>query len=279
MAMHRDDPTAVSHESSPAARGGAGSYIEGELGAFYLLALLADIEPRGLPGARIQRVRYQGVDQGFSLDDLVIHGTSHAGEMLLEIQSKRTISFAPKDTVFEEVCRQVARNAAQDVPEDRHRLAVATQRTSRAISGPYQDVLEWARKAATGAEFFSRLAAKGVSGPDMRKFSGTFRTNLVAAGVADDDNAIWRFVRRFLILEFDFESSAPLARTHGLFVARQILAPGDTPRAEALWSNLIEISIERAKAGGFVERAELRGLLSDRGFRLSGDRNFSVARL
>lgn len=88
MAMHRDDPTAVSHESSPAARGGAGSYIEGELGAFYLLALLADIEPRGLPGARIQRVRYQGVDQGSSLDDLMIHGTSRAGEMLLEIQSK-----------------------------------------------------------------------------------------------------------------------------------------------------------------------------------------------
>ena len=279
MAMHRDDPTTVSHESSPAARGGAGSYIEGELGAFYLLALLADIEPRGLPGARIQRVRYQGVDQGFSLDDLVIHGTSNAGEILLEIQSKRTISFAPKDTVFEEVCRQIARNTAQDVPEDRHRLAVATQRTSRAISGPYQDVLEWARKAAAGAEFFSRLAAKGVSGLDMRKFAGTFRANLVAAGVADDDNAIWRFVRRFLILEFDFESSAPLARTHGLVVARQILAPGDTPRAEALWSNLIEISLERAKAGGFVERAELRGLLSDRGFRLSGDRNFSVARL
>ncbi|WP_294991025.1 hypothetical protein [uncultured Stenotrophomonas sp.] len=277
--MHRDDPTAVSHESSPAARGGAGSYIEGELGAFYLLALLADIEARGLPGALIQRVRYQGVDQGFSLDDLVIHGTSHAGEMLLEIQSKRTISFSPKDTLFEEVCRQVARSTAQGIPEDRHRLAVATQRTSRAISGPYQDVLEWARKAATGAEFFSRLAAKGVSGPDMRKFAGTFRANLLAAGVADDDDAIWRFVRRFLILEFDFESSAPLARTHGLFVAGLILAPQDAPRAEALWSNLIEISLERAKVGGFVERVELRRLLSDRGFQFAGDRDFSVPRL
>ncbi|WP_203323070.1 ATP-binding protein [Pseudoxanthomonas beigongshangi] len=277
--MHRDDPTAVRNESSPAARGGAGAYIEGELGAFYLLALLADIEPRGLPGSRIQRVRYQGVDQGFLLDDLVIHGTSHTGEMLLEIQSKRTISFAPKDTVFEDVCRQAFRSAAQGIPEDRHRLAIATQRTSRAISGPYQDVLEWARKAATGAEFFSRLAAKGVSGLDMRKFAGTFRANLVAAGVADDDDAIWRFFRRFLILEFDFESSAPLARTHGLFVARQILAPGDAPRAEALWSNLVEISLERAKAGGFVERVELRGLLSDRGFRFAGDRDFSVPRL
>src|SRR3546814_10408304 len=96
----------------------------------------------------------------------------------------------------------------------------------------------------------------------MRKFAGTFRANLVAAGVADDADAIWRFVRRFLILEFDFESSAPLARTHGLFVARLILAPRDAPRAEALWSNLIEISLERAKAGGFVERVELRRLLS-----------------
>src|SRR3546814_3662627 len=90
---------------------------------------------------------------------------------------------------------------------------------------------------------------------------------------------LWRFVRRFLILEFDFESSAPLARIHGLFVARLILAPRDAPRAEALWSNLIEISLERAKAGGFVERVELRRLLSDRGFQFAGDRDFSVPRL
>src|SRR3546814_16155010 len=107
-----------------------------------------------------------------------------------------------------------------------------------AISGPYQCVLEWARKAATGAEFFSRLAAKGVSGPDMRKFAGTFRANLVAAGVADDADAIWRFVRRVLILEFAFESSAQLARTPGPFVARLILAPRGAPRPEGRWSTL-----------------------------------------
>src|SRR3546814_11465698 len=58
-----------------------------------------------------------------------------------------------------------------------------------------------------------------------------------------------------------------------------ILAPRDAPRAEALWSNLIEISLERAKAGGFVERVELRRLLSDRGFQFAGDRDFSVPRL
>src|SRR3546814_16065361 len=90
MAMNRDDPTAVSHEASPAARGGAGSYIDGELGAFSLLALLADIDPRGLPGALIQRVRYHGVDQGCSLDSVGIHESSYSGALLLEIQSHTT---------------------------------------------------------------------------------------------------------------------------------------------------------------------------------------------
>ena len=276
--MSRNDLTTSSDESSPAARGPAGAYIEGELGAFYLLALLADIEPRGLPGARLGRVRYQGVDQGFALDDLVIQGSGSSGPMLLELQSKRTITFAPSDRVFAEVCQQLARTSDQGIPEDRHRLAVATQRTSKAISGPYQDVLEWARKAANGAEFFRRVGAKGVSGPDMRKFAETFRANLVDAGVANHDEDVWRLVRRFSILEFDFESSAPLARTLALVVAKQILAPGDATRVEALWSNLIEVSLERAKSGGYFERTELREILTDRGFAFSGDRNHSAAR-
>lgn len=276
--ISNDEASSASRGSSPAGRGGAGVYIEGELGAFYLLALLADIEPRGLPGSRIQRVRFQGVELGYSLDDLVVHGMSNAGETLLEIQSKRTVSFSPKDAVFKDVCTQIARSSGHGIPEERHQLAVATQRTSQAISGPYQDVLEWARTAESGAEFFRRLAAKGVAGLEMRRFGETFRVNLVEAGVADDDNAIWRFVRRFLIMEFDFESGAPLARTYALSIARQILAPEDVTLADALWSNLIEISLERAKTGAAIERAELRGVLVDRGFRFAGDRDLSTAR-
>lgn len=86
--------------SSPAGRGGAGVYVEGELGAFYLLAMLADSEPRGLPGTRSTRVALQGADRGFALDDLILHGSTGAGETLLEIQSKRTITFAAKDPLF-----------------------------------------------------------------------------------------------------------------------------------------------------------------------------------
>jgi hypothetical protein len=264
--------------SSPVGRGGAGFYIEGELGAFYLLAMLAGAEARGMPGAVLNRVRFQGADAGYALDDLVLHGTGSTGATMLEIQSKRTIKFSPKDPLFEDVCGQIARTAPRDaVADERHLLAVATQRTSHRISGPYQDVLQWASAAEDGTAFFARLASDGASA-DMRQFTATFRSNLVAHAVADDEDVLWRLLRRFRIMEFDFESSAPLARTHALLLARLSLEAADAPRAEALWANLIEISLATARMGGSLDRATLRATLAGRGFLLAGQRDFAPAR-
>ncbi|MDR6670212.1 hypothetical protein [Rhizobium sp. 1399] len=264
--------------SSPVGRGGAGTYIEGELGAFYLLQMLAGSEARGLPNARIQEVQFQGGDEGYALDDLIVHGSSHKGSSLLEIQSKRTIKFSPKDAIFQSVCEQIVRSAPGDKPSDRHLFAVAAERTSFAISGPYQDVLAWAQVAKTGAQFFERLRLKGVASDAMRDFAQTFRANLIDQGITDDDETIWGIVRRFLILEFDFESAAPMARAHSLALAAHVLAPEDAARAEALWSNLIELVIKTGKTGGSISRAELPKLLTDRGFRLAGNRNYALSR-
>ncbi|MCI5041050.1 MAG: AAA family ATPase [Donghicola eburneus] len=264
--------------SSPVGRGGAGTYIEGQLGAYYLLQMLAGSDARGLPNARIERVQLQGENEGYALDDLIVHSVSDKGTSLLEIQSKRTIRFSPKDTIFQDVCGQIVRSNPAQKLTDRHLLAVATQRTSFAISGPYQDVLEWARRAESGVQFFARLALPGVASEEMRSFAKAFRSNLVAHGVADEDEAVWAIFRRFMILEFDFESAAPEAKAHALTLARQVLAPDDATRAEALWSNLIEIVIETGKAGGSVTRQSLTERLTTRGFHLVGDQNFSLAR-
>ena len=269
----------IGRGSSPASRGGAGVYIEGELGAYYLLALLAGTEARGMPGVKITSVRFQGVDQGYAMDDLILEGAGSTGDALLEIQSKRDISFSSKDATFAEVAAQVARSQLRNVPEDRHLLAVATQRQSKSISGPYQDVLSWARAAESSRDFFGRVGAKGVGSDPMRTFIATFRANLIAAGLADDENIIWKLLRRFAILVFDFESTAPLARLHALALARQVLADEDFSRAESLWSGLIEISIAIGKVGGAIGREELRSKLVERGYRLAGDRDYRSARL
>ena len=240
--------------------------------------MLADSDARGLPDARIERVQLQGEDEGYALDDLVIHGISDKGTAILEIQSKRTIRFSPEDPIFKSVCEQIVRSNPAQKPTDRHLFAVATQRTSYSISGPYQDVLEWARKAESGSQFFARLALKGVASKEMRNFAKAFRDNLVAHGVEDDDEVIWSFFRRFMILEFDFESGAPESKAHALTLARQVLSPEDVTRAEALWSNLIEIAIETGKAGGSITRQSLIEALKARGFHLAGTQNFALAR-
>ena len=264
--------------SSPVGRGGAGTYIEGQLGAYYLLQMLAGSDARGLPNARIERVQLQGENEGYALDDLIVHGVSEQGTALLEIQSKRTIRFSPKDSIFQAVCEQIVRSNPVQKPTDRHLLAVATQRTSYAISGPYQDVLEWAHRAESGVQFFARVALPGVASEEMRSFAKSIRSNLVVHGVADEDEVVWAIIRRFMILEFDFESAAPEAKAHALTLSRQVLAPEDATRAEALWSNLIEIVIETGKAGGSVTRQSLIERLTTRGFHLVGDQNFSLAR-
>ncbi|MER8855843.1 AAA family ATPase [Mesorhizobium australicum] len=268
----------IAHGSSPASRGPAGAYIEGEIGALYLLALLTGNRAPGLPDARVVSVRFQGTEQGFKLDDLIVSGAGSAGDFVLEIQSKRDITFSPGDSVYQDVASQIARSVAGSVPEDRHLLGIATQRTSRKISGAYQDVIRWARTADSATAFFDRIDAKGVASKDMRDFVATTRKHLIAGGIADDNEAIWSLLRRMLILEFDFEATAPIARTYGQALARVALADEDVDRAEALWSRLIDLSIKTGTTGGKIGRDSLRADLAEAGFRLAGDRDYGLAR-
>jgi hypothetical protein len=264
--------------SSPASRGPAGAYIEGELGALYLLALLTGNRAPGMPEARIVSVRFQGTEQGFKLDDLITSGVGPAGDFILEIQSKRDITFSPKDSVYQDVASQIARSVVGPVPADRHFLGIATQRTSRKISGAYQDVLKWARTMDNAAAFFTRLDARGIASEDMRDFVVTTRKHLVAGGVADDDDAIWRLLRRMLILEFDFEATSPITRTYGHALARMALADEDIDRAGSLWSSLVDLSIKTGTTGGEINRKTLLLNLTEAGFQLAGAREYGPAR-
>jgi hypothetical protein len=232
-----------------------------------------------MPDVQVSSVRFQGTEQGFKLDDLIASGAGPSGALVLEIQSKRDITFSPGDIVFKEVASQIARSAVGSVPAYRHLLGIATQRTSRKISGAYQDVLKWAQTMESAAAFFSRLNAKGIASKDMRDFVATTRTHLVAGGVADDDDAIWRLLRRMLILEFDFEATSPITRTYGHALAQIALADEEVGRAGALWSRLIDLSIKTGTTGGEIDRTVLLVNLAEAGFRLAGGREYGPARV
>src|SRR5260370_41923397 len=49
---------------SPSSSGPAGALFEGQVAAHYLLPMLAEAEPRGLPGVAIERIELQRAGEG-----------------------------------------------------------------------------------------------------------------------------------------------------------------------------------------------------------------------
>lgn len=267
--------------TSPSASGPAGALFEGQVGAHYLLTMLAEADPRGLPGATIETIELQRASEGHPLDDVIVRGTTTTGEpAVLEVQAKRTVTFAPADTVFKDVVRQLAQAFQNlDVSNERHQFAVATERTSFKITGPYQDVLRWAREVGSASTFIERINRKNVGNEDMRTFVATVRFHLTTAGCASNDQTVWEILRRFHILTFDYDAPGSQSNELALERARHLLESDDASRASAFWKVLTETAIRVAAAGGALDRSRLLAELGQvDNFRLIGSRRSRAPR-
>ena len=272
--------SASMNASSPASSGPAGSHFEAQVGAHYLLSLLIGAEPRGLPGTTIDRVEFQRAAEGHPLDDIVVHARDERGQSaVLEIQIKRSLSFAPSDQAFRQVVAQIAEASHRPEFFDSHcELAIAIARGSAKVAGAYQDVLTWARQLGSAETFIARIERPGFANDAMRTFVNTFRSNLNQTGAASDDDTVWRLLSKLQILVFDF--TAPGSASEALERERAVRAlhPGEATRAEALQSDLIQLAFKVASSAGERTRAQLIEDVSGWSFRLAGDRRYSIAR-
>jgi hypothetical protein len=266
--------------SSPASSGPAGPLFEGQVGAYYLLSLLSDAPPRGLPGTTIERVELQRASEGHPLDDVIVHARdSHAHPAVLAIQVKRTVTFAPSDPVFRAVVAQIAATTQRpDFWESRYELAIAIARTTQKTEVSYQEVLAWARTLDSADTFLRRIERPGSGNDDMRAFVRTFRDHLSSAGVASDDLTVWNLLGRLQILTFDFTATGSATEELAKERSADALHADDRSRAASLWGNLVEIALRIAATGGDRTRVRLIEDLRERSFRLAGTRNFASAR-
>ena len=265
---------------SPASSGPAGAHFEAQVGAAYLLALLTDGEPRGLPGMAIDRIELQRATEGRPLDDVIVHAHDGSGTTaVLEIQVKREIAFSPADRVFRDVVQQIAAAARRaDFWTSRYELAVATAKTSAKISGPYQDVLTWARQLGSAMTFIERINRPGSANDNMRTFVRTFRRHLQEAGAPHSDETVWGLLRRFQILVHDFTAPGSADESRARDRASLALHPDDAAHAATLWTELVELAVCGAAAGGDRTRSALLEHFRGRPFRLAGERRHTSAR-
>lgn len=233
-----------------------------------------------MPAYAVQRLKFQRGDEGHPLDDIIVDTISLDGSAAgLDVQVKRSITFAPGDVVFKKVIGQIAASLNGDVSgEGNRRFGIATAISSRKITGPIQDVLTWARAVDDPKVFHARFVRKGVAAPEMASFVETVRQHLGDAGALADDTSVWRLLRRLGVMVFDFTSPDSAS----LLLARQqcalALPAKDAGRGADLWSALVEIALKAAAAGGEIDRGTLIAELRIRAFDLAGDRQNAAAR-
>jgi energy-coupling factor transporter ATP-binding protein EcfA2 len=256
VSKKRPNPPQV---APPAATGSAGSQFEGKTGAFYLLSLLSGSEPRGLPGATIRTVEFQQRGSGRPLDDVVVQAANADGSAAtLEIQAKRTLTFTASDKEFKEVVGHMWVAAQKPkFASSRYELAVALARSTTRVEHACQEVLHWARQLPDGKTFAAHIKRKKFASDAMRDFVAVFRANLKAAGAPTDDETVWRLLRRFQILPFDFESPGSDYEHRARERARFVLAPDQANRAPELWPILIDHAGACARAAGTRARPDV----------------------
>lgn len=281
MNEHQTLPGGSNLGTSTLASGPAGIHFEAQVAASYLLAMLAGAPARGLPGVTIDRVALQQANTGRPLDDVVIHAhDSVSGKpAVLEVQVKRSITFAATDPVFRKVVGQVVKASQRpDFLAQRYELAVATTKGSRKIDGAYQDVLTLARQIGDAAKFAAQIDLAGVANDDMRAFVKTFKSHLRDEGSPDDNETVWLLLRRLQILTFDF--TAPGSASHDLALERavRVLHTDDGSRAGVFWVSLIELAIDVAKSGGDRTRETALQAFAQLGYRFLGERRNATAR-
>lgn len=269
---------------SPAVTGPAGPRLEGQIGAQYLLPLLGVGVPRGLPHvATVTRVSFQRAASGFPMDDVIVHGLLANGQPItLELQVKRTVTFTAADKVFKDVVRlAVQASRKTEFQTQEYIVAVAVGRTSTKIEQHVQTALRWARDLQDAATFFEHLQRPGFGDKEAFEFVATFRRHMDAElGAPADHEEVWRLLRRFLVLPFDFEAPGSQAEQIVLERCAMALATPDADQAAKLWDTLVEYALLLDSTGGDATPESLKNYLGrERGYRLAGDRRWWPARL
>lgn len=255
--------------TSPYSSGGGGFRFEDRVAAYYLASLLTESAARGLIGTHPAVVMAQRAELGHPLDDIIIEGVTVAGDTSrLSIQLKSKLTFTAGDDEWTETVRRAwvtVNDQGFNSAFDRVGVAMGTL-TARADSH-YRPVLTWARYSASGEDFVRRVQQPDFSHKDRTAFVDNVR-RIIAAELGRDasDDEVWRLLRSFVILHFDFLSDASSGDAASILGQLQsYFSPADRPRAPDVWNYLAQSASTLIPAAGSLDRDRLLELLAAEG--------------
>ena len=229
--------------ASPFSTGGGGAVFELKVQASLVAALLVRAHLPGFDAAVVREVHLQSEHRGYATDDALLIGIDAHGRSRRQLWSvKHEVKYTETDEVFRDVLRDAWADFSDPTRFNSHLDAfiLATGPPS-ATHRHLLTVLEFARAAASSADFAARLARKGVISQKARDYFALItKLSSEVAGRNPSAEEIWNFLRCFHIVHFDFDqtTSQDEARLKSLLALAIRAGSGGT--GEELWNKIFK---------------------------------------
>jgi hypothetical protein len=248
--------------SSSLSTGGAGTFFERDVGAFWLAQLLLKWVPPILIDTVVTEVSFQTEHLGWKTDDLLITcrgaGSKHAQ---LAGQVKRTFTLSETN----EECRNAILDFWQDFNNPAvffplcDRLVLIVQRGTDTLLGHFARLLDCARASRSGDDFAHRLATPGFISKKAVHYAHEIE-KIVSAhkGRTVDSPQIWPFLKSLHLLSLDLDTATRQMEAH----VRSALAHTSVDRngagvAAASWGTLQRLAESSMKEARTFQYADL----------------------
>lgn len=241
----------------PFCTGGGGYDFEELVATTYLVAMLANEVPRGCERGVIKSVSFQQRYKGANIDDIIIESPSQATKESLFLQVKHTLTFSDNPTF-----NKIIKESWNDFNKKNVSLGIVLSSRSyhKTVAMHLQELLIWARTSSDSSDFIKKI--RNIS-KNVGKYEKLFRNSL---GKAKDrrvnDDELWKFLKCFVILDYDLEGKGSRDTVETWNKLRKLLRNQDVNRAKQLYRELKYLVSQFRKNGGTITIDTVRDNIS-----------------
>jgi hypothetical protein len=204
-------PLNAGRVSSPPSTGGAGTFFEQHVDAYWLAQLLVGAISPILHDCAVVEVHLQTEHLGWHTDDFLIVGQNGSGDRRkLAGQVKRTFTVSATD----DECKKAVQDFWKDFRNPQQfslatdRFALVTLRGTNTLLEHFSGLLDCSRAAHDGADFEQRLATPGFLSAKAVHYCEDIRTIIgETEGRSICAAEVWPFLRVLHVLSLDLNSA------------------------------------------------------------------------
>lgn len=237
----------TSRVSSPASTGGAGTFFEQHVNAYWLAHVLVGAIPPILTDCMVKEVYLQTERLGWHTDDFLVVAHNESGSIKRLVgQVKRTFTVSIHDAdcvkAIEDFWQDFKK--AQPFSLNTDRFILVTLRGTNTLLESFSGLLECSRVAHNGIEFADRLATPGLINKKSIEYCNTLCTIIGNFEQKPFSHAeVWGFLRLLYILSLDLSSSTRSIETIMLSLLAYTSNEQDKiASAQKSWNALLQLA-------------------------------------